>query len=258
MAEKQEFWTERRLKQGIIALVVGIAIVAAGIFGWYYWLNKPEGGSVPPVIQRQIDEAKAAIKKNKNDIGSRIALAQYYIQIKNYDDAIAECQLILKTNKENEYAVSLIGVSYDLKGDQKNALKYYQKTILLGEKKKMSQLNPAIVEARFRSGKIYLSQKNYDMALVQFQALSDQNATDADSRYYLGLTFYQMGKNDKAIEWLEKATRFVPDYFDAFYTLGQAYEKQGDKAKAIAAYKQAIKSKPDFQEAKDALAKLEK
>ncbi len=81
---------------------------------------------------------------------------------------------------------------------------------------------------------------------------------DADSRYYMGVTLYRMGKYDKSIEWLEKAVKFVPDYYEAFYMLGQAYEKKGDKAKAIEAYKKALSAKADYQEAKDALARLEK
>lgn len=257
MAEKKEFWTEQRLKTGIYILVAGIIIVIIAMAGWWYYLNKPEG-STPPVLQRAMDEAKASIKKNPNDIGARITLAQLYLQNKMYDEAIAECKLVLKSSKDNEYAYSLMGVAEDLKGNQKAAEKYYLKAIELGSKKTMSQLNPAIVESRFRVGKIYLDQKKYDKALLQFQTLADQNSMDADSRYYLGLTLYKMGKYDKAIESLEGAVKFVPDYYEAFYTLGQAYEKKGDKDKAIEAYKKALKAKSDYQEAKDALARLEK
>ncbi len=257
MAEKQEFWTEQRLKAGIYVLIAGILIVTIAIAGWWYYLNRPEG-STPPVLQRAMDEAKAAIKKNPNDIGARITLAQLYIQNKMYDEAITECKLILKSSKDSEYAYSLMGIAEDLSGDKKAAEKYYLKAIELGSKKSMSQLNPAIVESRFRVGKIYLDQKKYDKALVQFQTLADQNAMDADSRYYMGVTLYRMGKYDKSIEWLEKAVKFVPDYYEAFYMLGQAYEKKGDKAKAIEAYKKALSAKADYQEAKDALARLEK
>jgi tetratricopeptide (TPR) repeat protein len=257
MAEKQEFWTEERLKKGIIYLIIGIVVVAAATFGWWYYLNKPEA-STPPVLQRQINDALARSKKNPNDVGAHILLAQLYLQDKRYDDAITECNLILKKNKGNEYALSLMAIAYDENGNKSAAIKYYKQAITAGTKKQNSGLNPAVVESRFRSGKIYLAQKNYDLALVQFQTLADQNSMDADSRYYLGVTFYDMKQYDKSIEWLLQATKFVPDYYEAFYQLGQAYEKKGDKTKAIAAYKQALKGKADYADAKNALARLEK
>ncbi|MFA5867508.1 MAG: tetratricopeptide repeat protein [Actinomycetota bacterium] len=257
MAEKQEFWTEQRLKTGIYVLIAGIVIIIIAIAGWWYYLNRPEG-STPPVLQRSITEAQAAIKKNPNDINARLTLAQLYIQNKQYNDAIVECKLVIKSSKNNEIAYSLMGIAEDLSGDKKTAITYYKKTIDLGAKKEMSGLNAALIQARFRLGKIYLDQKNYDGALVQFQTLADTNSMDADSRYYLGLTFYDMKQYDKSIEWLEQAVRYVPDYYEAFYKLGQAYEKKGDKAKAIDAYKKALKAKPEYQEAKDALARLEK
>jgi tetratricopeptide (TPR) repeat protein len=255
MAEKQEFWTEARLKKGIIWVVGGILVVILATAGWWYYLNKPEGAT-PPVLQRAITDALAREKKTPSAIGPHIELAQLYIQNKQYDDGIVECDLILKIQKDNEFGLSLKGIAYDLKGNQTAAISYYQKTIALASKRGMSALNPAIVESRFRLAKIYLDQKKYDAALVQFQTLADQNAMDADSRYYLGLTFYKKGAYDKAIDWELQATRYVPDYYDAFFVLGQAYEKKGDKAKAIAAYKSALKGKADFKEAKDALARL--
>jgi len=255
MGGKQEFWTEARLKKGIIAFAIGIVIIIVATFGWWYWLNKPEG-STPPVLQRAIDEAEAKVKKNPSDLDARTLLVQLLIQDKQYDDAMIECKILLKSDKENELVYALMGVIEDEEGNDKAAIKNYQKAIDLGEKKKMSQLNPAIVESRFRMGKIFLDQKKYDNALLQFQLLADQNAMDADSRYFLGLTFLKMGAYDKAIEWEEAATRYVPDYYEAFYVLGQAYEKKGNKQKAIAAYEQALKAKSDYEEAQDALDKL--
>ncbi len=257
MAEKQEFWTEERLKTGIYVLIAGILIIIIAIAGWWYYLNKPEG-STPPVLQRSINEAKARLKKNPNDMDAHVQLAQLYLQNKQYADAIAECKIIIKADKENEVAYALYGIAEDEQGNTKKAIEYYKKTIEVGEKKRRSNTNPAIVQARFRLGKIYLDQKKYDEALVQFRTLADQNGMDSDSRYYIGLTMYRKGGYDEAINWLEQAVKFVPDYYEAFYTLGQAYEKKGDKAKAIEAYKSALKAKPDYQEAKDALAKLEK
>lgn len=257
MAEKKEFWTEARLKKAIIWVVAGIVIVAAATAGWWYYLNKPEG-STPPVLQRSIDDAKAKAKKTPKDINVHFTLAQLYIQNKQYNEAISECNIMLKLQKDNEYAYSLLGIAYEAKGNISKAIEFYNKAIKTGSGKQQASLNPALVEARFRLGKIYLDQKKYNEALVQFQTVADSNSMDADSRYFIGLVAYRQGFYDKAIDSELAATRFVPDYFDAFFVLGQAYEKKGDKTKAIAAYKAALKAKPDFKDAKDALARLEK
>jgi tetratricopeptide (TPR) repeat protein len=261
MAEtaKKEFWTESRLKKGIIWLIVGIVLVAGATAGYWYYLNMPEG-STPPVLQREIDQAMASIKKNPKDLAAHITLAQLYIQNKDYDDAIIECKNVIKADKEKEFAIysyALMGIAYEGKGEEKTAIANYKKAIDIGDKEEMSRLNPGVVESRFRLGKIYLDQKNWDGALLQFQTVADQNSMDADSRYYLGLTFYRMGQYDQAIESLEKSTQYVPDYFEAFYLLGASYEKKGEKEKAIAAYKQALKGKADYAEAQDALDRLQ-
>lgn len=257
MAERNEFWTEQRLKTTITWLTIGIIAVIIAMVGWYWYLNKPEAAT-PPVLQRSIDDALAKIKKNPNDMDAHLQLAQLYLQNKQYDESKTELKIIIKKDKENEVAYVLLGIVEDSTGNKKAAVADYRKAIEFGSKKPQRQLNPAITEARFRVGKIYLDQKNYDYAMNEFMVLADNNATDADARYFLGLTYYRMGKYDQAIQSLEQATRFVPDYYEAFYTTGQAYEKKGDKAKAIAAYKAALKGKSDYAPAKEALSRLEK
>jgi tetratricopeptide (TPR) repeat protein len=256
MAEEQGFWTEARLKSGITWLIVGIiAIVLAGAAGyWYYYLKPVE--STPRIIEKAINEALAAAKKNPNDLGPHITLAQLYIQDKRFDDAIVECKLILKIDKKNEYGMSLMGVAYEAKGNITTAIKYYKQAIATADVKQWANINPARKEAMFRLGKIYIDQKKYDDAIKIFDPMVKADKMDADSRYFLGVAYLRKGEADKAIELLLVATRYVPNYYEAQFALGQAYEKKGDKASAIKAYEMALKYKSDYTEAQDALNRL--
>lgn len=249
--------TEQLLKKGIWVTAAAIVAVVIALGGYWYYLNRPSG-EIPPVLQQSIDQAKADVTKNPNNLDAHVKLAQFYIQAKMYDDAIEECTIILKIDKESEFGMSLMGVAYQEKGNTDKAVTYYKKAIEVGEKKKFARINPAVNEARFRLGQIYLDRKKWDDAINIFKPMVERNAIDADSKYYLGLAFFGKGQYDAAIEQFEAAIAFVPDYAEANYALGQTYEKKGDRKKAAEAYKAALKYKPDYAEAKTALARVEK
>jgi len=65
----------------------------------------------------------------------------------------------------------------------------------------------------------------------------------------LGVTCYQLGRYQDAVEAYKQAIRIQPDFAEAHYNLGAAYGKLGRGQDEIEAYKQAIRIKPDHAKA---------
>ena len=63
-----------------------------------------------------------------------------------------------------------------------------------------------------------------------------------------GVTYYQQGKYDIAIESYQKAIRINPNFAVAHNSLGVAYEKQGKYDLAVKSYKKAISINPNNAE----------
>jgi len=257
MNEKKEFLTEERLKKGIWITSIGIVIVIAALFGYWYYLNRPATGP-SQILQKSITEKEQQLKKQPNSKAVHLELAQLYLQAKRFDDAIDECKAVLKINPEDSMAYTFMGIAYEAKGKTNTAVDYYNKAIQKAEGSEMKGMNPAFTESVFRLGRIYMDQKKYDKAIELFTKSVSYNSIDSDARYNLGLAYLKKGMYDEAIAQLTIAVRYVPDYVEAQYALGQAFEKKGNKENAIKSYKMALKYKSDYKPAKDALKRLEK
>lgn len=254
MADKG-FWTEARLKTAIKWLAIGIIVVIFATAGWWYYLNRPKE-AVPHALQKSYDEAKKKVDKNPNDMGARVELAQIYIKMEKYDDAIGELNLVVKQKKDDAYVHVLLGIVYEQKKETNKAIKEYKKAIDMARKDPLKGVKPALSEALYRLSDVYLSQKKNDEAIKYLTEAVILNQIDSDSLYKLGVAYYRKDDYDNAITNLANAVRYVPNFYEAHYALGQAYEKKGDKEKAKKAYEAALKYNPQYEQAKEALDKL--
>jgi Flp pilus assembly protein TadD len=83
-------------------------------------------------------------------------------------------------------------------------------------------------------------------ALVEFRKAAALDPNQADIHYTLGVTLWQQGEFDKAVEELRAAIKVQPSYAEAHYTLGTVLKQQGNLAEAAAALHEAIRLNPEF------------
>lgn len=77
--------------------------------------------------------------------------------------------------------------------------------------------------------------------------LLDRN--NSDTYLGLGICYKKLGKNKKAIEYLEKAALLNPNSFETFYELGLCHLKEGSACCAIKCFIQAIQIEPENPDA---------
>ncbi len=71
----------------------------------------------------------------------------------------------------------------------------------------------------------------------------------ADVHYLLGTLAHQVGKNDVAVQFMQRALELKSDYTVAHHNLGVAYKGLGRLEDAVSCYRRALELQPDFAEA---------
>jgi tetratricopeptide (TPR) repeat protein len=91
-------------------------------------------------------------------------------------------------------------------------------------------------------GAYYLDQKQYDLAIPQFQEAIKKDPEMNDARYGLGKSLHGAGKYAEATEVLEELIKIDKkyDYGNAIFGLAECYRLAGMEQKAMETYKTVI------------------
>ena len=81
-----------------------------------------------------------------------------------------------------------------------------------------------------------------------YKRVLQNNPSQSDAQYLIGVIALQKNNTEKAIELFEKAILINPRAY-YYYDCAQAYNKLGNKESAISSYQQAIALKDDYLEA---------
>ena len=114
--------------------------------------------------------------------------------------------------------------------------------------------NLANAEDYYELGSIYLSNKLFDQAILQFRyALQIWKNEDLEgiSNLYntIGFTYAETEQYDLAIYYYQEALKNDDNYTVALNNLGYAYEKQKMISEAITTYKKVITKEPNNETA---------
>lgn len=91
-----------------------------------------------------------------------------------------------------------------------------------------------------------LSVTLFACATVQDQARDDKNQFQiADTNLRLGLGYLQQGREDAALEKIQKAVKVMPEYAEAQSSLALVYARLGEPEKAAEHYQRAVELKPE-------------
>jgi cytochrome c-type biogenesis protein CcmH/NrfG len=188
------------------------------------------------------------------------------------DQAIRELKAILAVEPGSAEAHLLLGIAYrsagssDLMGEA------------VAELRQALALNPGFVPAHFYLAHIYLDLGRAERARdelqtglsqspgnPQFMALLGEaerqlknparsvelnrealklDASSGESRYYLGLALFDLGKRDEAIAELERVVQAAPNVVDPYLSLGTAYVEARRFDDALNVLRQGVRIDP--------------
>lgn len=156
--------------------------------------------------------------------------ADFYREAGRYDEAIVDFSTMIEIAPMSAYAYYKRGWCYELKGDDKTAMDNYNAGIDVDKE------YPYIFLMR---GELYLKQEKTDLANVDFEEILklDTIAQSGSCRQY-ALLF--LGRNNEAIEWMDKIIESDSDNNGSYYDKACLLSRMGKVEDAIAALRVAF------------------
>jgi tetratricopeptide (TPR) repeat protein len=160
-------------------------------------------------IQKLIDDLSLSPK----DADKWHSLGVAYLSINEADKAEGAFNQCLKINKNHAFALGDLGGLFILKGKNRKAIKYLEKSI---------KLEPGKFEYWSTLGVAYFQKGKYDDAVEAFQNCLAINPTYYDAIVSLGMTYSKMELWEDALKTLTQAETFVPNNYHALKAIAKS------------------------------------
>lgn len=219
----------------------------------YFSQNKQNEGLKSIQKAKEVDPVFPASYQN---------LATYFVVTGKYEKAIEEYTALLRNTPQNLGAMLALAGLYEIKGNDNEALVYYQKATetkqptafmamashhlkkretskalkVLDEALKVDPRNVAVLEMK---GRLLVSEKKYKEAIKVFEEVEKVNP---EAGVALKIVAYvTMKETAKAVEQARKIIEKYPSSARGYMILGSIYESQKDYARAISEVKNGIR-----------------
>lgn len=201
--------------------------------------EKTEQSTSKATIQLKIDSLSKAIRQTPKEDTLFYQRAMLYLEQGKVDKAVNNLEIAKKLNS-NQPAYYLDLADVELRRGESGIAKDLLESC--------HEKFPENVEVMTRLANIYMAVQQYKKArtyLIKASRIEPRNP-----RLYLlsSMIFREIGKTQRAIEELQTAVRYNPDYYDGHVMLGLINARKGNEL-AIDHYRNAIRIQPENPEA---------
>jgi tetratricopeptide (TPR) repeat protein len=212
----------RLISQLVRIAFLALIVLALGFAGYYYYDRYVHVGDQSPV-ERSVSVLEDAVRKEPKDPERRIALAETYLQNKNYAAAMDQAQQVLKSLPENDRALFVMGLSNVFQDKRQEALPFLEKFVEIRGKADTAGSDMGLETGLYFLGESYNKLKRGPDAIVVLTKALKINSADADAMFQLGLAYASSNEHKKALEQYQDAVRFVPDFAEAYQAMSASY-----------------------------------
>ncbi len=247
----------RRARPLDIAIwVVVAAVLAVGAYlAFAVWQqNRNVVRSTPAA--RGVAELAALVKKQPNNIGLRMDLAQALVVAQQENSAVDQYRAILKVKKDYPPALSGLGFVAMKKKDWATGEGYFRRVVDLLSKTQTAEQDSGLETAYFYLGTALMEQKKYVDAVGYFKAALRLRRDASDTHYALAYTYKQLDSPKKYRDELEAAIAFDPTMPEANYDLGLLMLQEGDLGRAAELFRMSANGAPGVDKPQVELDKL--
>ena len=175
-------------------------------------------------------------------------------QLGRPEEAITTYEKARKINPNRVEVLNNLGGLYEKKGELDKALELLEAAL------KMDSTKPSLYNnlgnAQLKKGRIREAIPNYQKALEYARAYGDPPKSFAPLHSNLGICFYHLGEEEKAIREWQTSLRLNPGYLPAYYHLAQAYEEREQIQEARNLWRRVLELTPKNAQGLRALERL--
>ena len=175
-------------------------------------------------------------------------LADYYLGMEDYPQAIRRHEIVLKAHPNNALAYYHLGFAHGVIGDHRAELADYQKAVELGLSDWQLFLN---------MGLLYLDGARLDNATAVLRIATLLGPYHPETHFNLGLAYERIGAYPAAEQELLLSLRLDPHQPDARNQLGVIYAEEGNYQRAHDEWTDLADSNLNYAPARANLAILE-
>jgi tetratricopeptide (TPR) repeat protein len=175
-------------------------------------------------------------------------LADYYLGMEDYPQAIRRHEIVIKAHPNNALAYYHLGFAYGVTGDHRAELADYQKAVELGLSDWQLFLN---------MGLLYLDGARLDDAMAVLRLATLLGPYHPETHFNLALAYERIGIYPQAEQELLLSLRLDPNQLDARNQLGVIYAEEGNYQRAHEEWTDLAESNPEYSPARANLIILE-
>jgi tetratricopeptide (TPR) repeat protein len=235
-----------------VAVLLAAVLGFGGYFGYTVYRDKIAAEDATPAL-RLIKVLKAQAAQSPNDAVVRVRLGEALAAAGRPQEAIEQLNAALKIDPKHTGAYLDLGQLAAGQNRPVEAERYFKKVIELTDGSTYEAVNQRREQAFYNLGMLALNQKKYEDAVANYKAALRIRNDASDTYYYLSRALYKTGEVDGAIQSVESALAFDPNFGPAHYFLGELYMSKGDKVNASFEYHRAATIDPSAAEPKKAI-----
>ncbi len=176
-------------------------------------------------------------------------IADYFLGMEDYPEAIRRHKLVLNRNPDNALAHYHLGFAYGMVGRHDQELRQYRDAVDLGLSDWALFLN---------LGLLYLEGQHLQAATDVLRLATLLGPDRPETHFNLGLVYERRGMLGPAEQEILLSLRLDGDQPDALNTLGVIYAEEGDYARAREQWNDLLRTRPAYEPARANLTILDR
>ena len=168
-------------------------------------------------------------------------IADYYLGMEDYPEAIRLHKLVITRNPDNALAHYHLGFAYGMVGKHDEELRQYRDAVELGLSDWALFLN---------LGLLYLESQRLPAATDVLRLATLLGPDRAETHFNLGLVYERRGMLAPAEQEILLSLRLDPDQPDALNTLGVIYAEEGNYVRAREEWTDLMRTRPAYEPAR--------
>jgi tetratricopeptide (TPR) repeat protein len=169
-------------------------------------------------------ELEKLVKLSPDSAEVKIKLAQLYMKMERYPEALELAKGALDWEPENINALRIEGTAQRVMGNDNEARKIFEKIL---------SIDPGNLSFHLDLADIYFKRKEYKEAEERILTYLARRPNDREAKLLLGKLYTEMGNRTHAIQVFEELAKADPDDAEALAAAGELHQSAGELEKAL-------------------------